>query len=102
MPERADSSLSERRTAPIQGGGRDRRPDVRIPWDIHVRAWQVYAAAGYGDQSAERIAERGGFGYSELVMLLGEVDPFAQRPLTARQGARLERLRAANAEADAS
>lgn len=86
------------KTAPVQGGKRG--PEVRIPWDIHVRAWQVYAACGHRDQSAERIAERGGFGYGELVMLLGEVDPFAgPRPLTQRQGVALERLRAEGAEA---
>jgi hypothetical protein len=83
----------------VQGGRRG--PDVRIPWDIHVRAWQAYAAFGYGDQSAERIAERGGFGYGELVMLLADVDPFGKRPMTTREGMKLERLRAAGAEVDA-
>ena len=37
-----------------------------IPWDVHLRAWEGYAAAGHGDQSAERVAQRGGFGYREV------------------------------------
>ena len=38
-----------------------------IPWDVHLRAWTDYAAAtGHWDQSAERIAERGGFDYYEI------------------------------------
>ncbi len=41
-----------------------------IPWDVHLKAWVSYDAAGHGDQSAERINERGGFGYHELQCLL--------------------------------
>lgn len=42
----------------------------RIPWHFHERAWSVYAAAGHGDQSAVRLAERGGFGVLEVVACL--------------------------------
>jgi hypothetical protein len=40
-----------------------------IPWHFHARAWSEYAAH-HRDQSAERIAERGGFGVSEVVACL--------------------------------
>lgn len=42
-----------------------------ISWGEHLLAWNAYAARYGVDQSAERIVERGGFGYSELVALLG-------------------------------
>jgi hypothetical protein len=35
-----------------------------------MRAWEAYAAIHGRAQSAERIAERGGFGYRELQALL--------------------------------
>ena len=38
-----------------------------IAWAEHVEAWEDYARRYGRDQSAERIAERGGFGYAELV-----------------------------------
>lgn len=42
-----------------------------VEWSEHQRAWFVYASRhGFG-QSAERIEERGGFGYGELCDLLG-------------------------------
>lgn len=57
------------RRAPVQG-----TPDVRsagtIAWQEHVEAWTAYAAR-YSGQSAERIAERGGFDYQELLQFLG-------------------------------
>lgn len=76
----------ERLTAPVQPHRRHRGvfppghvPSFRdydipfptqIPWIIHARAWSAYAAAGHGSQSAERLAERGGFGVLELVACL--------------------------------
>ena len=46
-----------------------------IPWDVHLRAWDGYAAVGHDTQSAERIAERGGFSYYEIqCALLGHYD----------------------------
>jgi hypothetical protein len=59
------------KTAPVQANKAS-----QIPWEVHVHAWQVYAALGHGSQSAERIAERGGFGWSELVLLLDYRDPY--------------------------
>lgn len=37
-----------------------------VPWHVHLEAWAGYAKAGYGGQSAERINQRGGFGYGEI------------------------------------
>jgi len=47
---------------------REPHPAGTIAWAEHARAWRVYAARFLGvDQSAERIAERHGFTYEELV-----------------------------------
>ena len=40
-----------------------------ITWDEHVKAWKGYAVMFPG-QSAERMAERGGFSWLELVLFL--------------------------------
>ena len=48
---------------------------MRIPWRIHEKAWQEYAKH-YRGQSAERLAERGGFGLVELIYLLAGENPF--------------------------
>lgn len=47
------------KTAPVQGYG-------RIPWELHLRAYASYAERFGKYQSAERIAERGGFGIEEM------------------------------------
>lgn len=47
-----------------------RKPGTVAMWE-YLQAYQVYAARCGGYQSAERILERGGFGYSELTSLLG-------------------------------
>lgn len=44
-----------------------------ITWDEHLRAWGAYDARYHSGQSAERMAERGGFDYAELVMFLGKL-----------------------------
>jgi hypothetical protein len=59
--------------------GRKGLVDGTIAWSEHKEAWQEYARAGHGSQSAERLAERGGFGYSELLDLLGR-EPRTWRP----------------------
>lgn len=43
-----------------------------IEWDCHYRAWTNYARKYGISQSAERIAERGGFGEEELDKFFGE------------------------------
>lgn len=69
----------QERGAPVQpdrvyGSDRGKRPahafPLRIPWHFQERAWSVYAAAGHGDQSAVRLAERGGFSVLEIVACL--------------------------------
>lgn len=46
-------------------------PAGTISWDEHLEVWKAYARQyGYGCQSAERIAERCGFGYCEAEELL--------------------------------
>jgi len=42
-----------------------------VEWAEHVEAWEAYAKRYGRDQSAERIAERTGFGYRELTTFLG-------------------------------
>lgn len=47
---------------------RDANPTARllVPWGVGVEAWTAYAKKYNDDQSAERIAERGGFGEAEV------------------------------------
>ncbi len=42
-----------------------------VGWCEHSAAWTAYNAKYRGDQSAERIAERGGFSFLEIESLLG-------------------------------
>lgn len=51
------------RRAPVQ-------PRGTIAWSEHEEAWTEYSRR-YSGQSAKQIAERGGFGMSELRMFLG-------------------------------
>lgn len=46
-------------------------PDGTISWEEHEEAWRAYDAKYHCGQSAERMAERHGFSYSELCMFLG-------------------------------
>jgi hypothetical protein len=61
--------------APVQGDGgplRERKHGPgTISWEEHERAWAAYARVYGRSQSAQRIAERGGFCYAELVEFLG-------------------------------
>lgn len=56
--------MTEEQKAPVQGA-------AHIPWSVHVRAWNAYAAKYSKDQSAERIAERGGFDVADYIPRLG-------------------------------
>jgi hypothetical protein len=66
------------RTAPVQGDSgwwiprhaATHKPPGVIDWTEHMEAWRAYNER-HPDQSAERLAERGGFDWSELVMFLG-------------------------------
>ena len=64
-------SRDMKKCAPVQSDmhSSDGRPGT-VSWEVHEKAWLAYKAAGCGSQSAERIAERGGFGYHELQCLL--------------------------------
>lgn len=50
-----------------------------ISWTEHEEAWGDYARQYGTQQSAERMAERGGFGYGELLTHLGH-EPKTWRP----------------------
>ena len=81
--------LTDRR-APVQGEGAwyladgdkrkegSKRPGT-ISWEEHEEAWRAYAERYGKEQSAERIAQRGGFGYFELQLLLKR-DPQTWEP----------------------
>ena len=46
-----------------------------VTWEVHERAWLEYAKYFGRDQSAERLAERGGFGDREIRCLLAGHNP---------------------------
>jgi len=57
------------RRAPVQGD-QTKGPGT-ISWAEHELAWATYAARHGSSQSAEEIAARSGFGYTEVILLLG-------------------------------
>ncbi len=60
------TSVDNKKMAPVIGY------KLGIPWSLHCRAWDAYAKKYGGSQSAERLAERGGFGLQELDMFVPE------------------------------
>lgn len=64
---------TEARSFPIQAQGG--YPAGFVPWKIAEQAYEQYAKLGHGYQSLERLAERGGFGWVELTILLQGRDP---------------------------
>lgn len=62
--------MSEERRAPVQGEWRH-IPDGTITWEEHLEIHAAYAARFGHEQSAERISDRGGFGFWEAEKLLG-------------------------------
>lgn len=79
--KRMTAEREERRTR-VQGDGaywlsRDRWTpgETQVPgsitWAEHLEVWVLYDAKHHARQSAERIAERGGFSYWECADLLG-------------------------------
>ena len=55
------------RTAPFQKENyKIVYPSTRITWDAHLEAYKIYSKMYGTSQSAEIIAERGGFGETEL------------------------------------
>jgi hypothetical protein len=83
--------MSETKRAPVQrdcwyppgrcehGPGSRYHQAGTVAWAEHLRAYDDYAKRYGRDQSAERLAERGGFGYAEMVMHLGH-DPSTWEP----------------------
>ena len=59
------------RRAPVQGTEALKKGPGSIAWEEHLLAWSAYDARYRCGQSAERLAERGGFSYGELVEFLG-------------------------------
>jgi hypothetical protein len=72
--------------APVQGEG-DKRKGLpgqgngSIAWSEHLLAYQAYSSRYGSEQSAERLAARGGFGYIELIKFLGR-EPETWEPRT--------------------
>lgn len=81
------SEPTERR-APVQGewdrARIKKRPPGTVAWEEHIAAWEIYAQRYGRDQSAERIAERCGFGYWEITELLGH-EPKTWRSLVSER-----------------
>lgn len=46
-------------------------PPGTMAWSEHCEVWEAYAKRGHGNQDAERIADRGGFGKQEAEKLIG-------------------------------
>jgi hypothetical protein len=70
--------MTTERRAPVQGSPNNGFVDGTVAWWEHELAWQDYHTR-YLQQSAERIAERCGFSYGELVDHLGH-EPTTWRP----------------------
>lgn len=64
--------------APVQSDSDYKKSAGSITWEEHLLAWTSYASR-YSGQSAERMAERGGFSYGELLMYLGR-EPTTWQP----------------------
>jgi len=65
---------------PIQGSLRDelpygKAPACQIPWWLAEVAYKHYVELFGTQQSIERLAERGGFGRAEFLMLLRKQNP---------------------------
>jgi len=66
------------RRAPVQGDrwlpyGTIGRENGTITWEEHLEIYEAYVKKwGCRDQSAERLAERAGFGYGEIIDLTGQ------------------------------
>ena len=70
------------RRAPVQAdtyGTKNGHGPGTVAWAEHVEAWSAYAVRYGRDQSAERMAQRGGFSYGELTLYLGH-EPKTWKP----------------------
>lgn len=71
--------VTAERVAPVQATRRLGKPPGTIAWAEHEEAWREYSRRYGRSQSAERITERGGFDYAELVEFLGR-EPTTWQP----------------------
>lgn len=62
---------TDERRAPVQASKPEANHPGTVAWEEHEHAWEAYAQQFGRTQSAERIAERGGFSYYELKLFLG-------------------------------
>lgn len=97
--DRLRAEVDGTKTFPIQSERGAKPHPLRIPWSVAELAYSVYASRYGRGQSLERLAERGGFGP-------GEMDEFVpdwreRCDENARLRAEVERMEAAQAEADA-
>lgn len=76
---------------PIQGehgfkveglSGYVNRPSGEVPWSVAALAYEVYSRKYGKQQSLERLAQRGGFSWGELVWLLRGGDEKREDGLT--------------------
>lgn len=70
------------RRAPVQGdvyGVKGGRGAGSIAWSEHLLAYTGYAREFGRSQTADRLADRGGFSYAELVRYLGR-EPTTWQP----------------------
>ena len=67
------------RTAPVQGA----KP---ISWETHLLAWEAYDRKWRCGQTAERIAQRGGFAVSEMDEFVPDWRERENQPLQRGQG----------------
>lgn len=83
--------MKDDRPFPIQGGSQWSRalsdrpvvhyPPCVIPWWLAEEAYKVYSGKFGTGQSLEQLAERGGFGRKELVLLLSE-NPYESKRIS--------------------
>jgi len=76
IPEEAEMAQSSTRQFPIQRS--NGYPVGFVPWAVAEQAYEQYVRLGHGEQSLERLAERGGFGWSELTLLLRGRNPWGR------------------------
>ncbi len=60
------------RSARWRAGGPIAEPAGSVPWSVAERAYEAYRGRYGSSQSLARLAERGGFGWCELDLLLGD------------------------------
>lgn len=80
-PERRFPIQAGPRSLRWRAGGPIAEPAGSVPWSVAERAYAAYAARYGRSQSLDRLAERGGFGHSEMDWLVpGWRGSFEARP----------------------